>query len=254
MPFEIFVTPIKRFIRSLSVNEDVVPKDVKVETGGTDGTLSKRIVGLTDVGQYSLNQMYEKEPTVSEPIRVELRDGRLLVWNIITNEKVEIGYRGPNQTIPGIYSDDVAPGQSSSNSSQLTRQALSLSEVSGLLATFSPSLNRWDGDTQTPIVPLDAINTNQNNYDVGTGSVFTVEYIGLTANATITGITKGVTGRRVTLINRGTSDVLLTHQDSASNAANRIVTPDGSTFTIGPNRSVDLIYDSALNRWRVLLN
>ena len=235
---------------------------VKVETGGADGTLSKRIRSLDSEG--NISEKVEIKPggeltNNGGDYRLD-ENGLELASSVIVDDQRSVswseGLGGDTDFRIWGYRLDPVRGGVIEFINNLWLQTISGDFVAifrNLDITFFKDLI-FNANIQTPIVPLDAINTNRNNYDVGTGSVFTVEYIGLAANATITGIAKGVTGRRVTLINRGTSDVLLAHQDSASSAANRIVTPDGSAFTIRPNLSADLIYDAALSRWRVLAN
>lgn len=88
----------------------------------------------------------------------------------------------------------------------------------------------------------------QNDVNLGSGSYF--RYTGA-GTVTITGITGGVNGRRITITNASSSNVTLANQNISSTAANRLVLETGSDDAIPPDSSIDLIYDSGISRWRV---
>jgi hypothetical protein len=91
---------------------------------------------------------------------------------------------------------------------------------------------------------------SQNNVNLGTGSLF--RYTG-SAQATFTGITGGTDGRFIRITNASSSNLLFTNQDSASTAANRIITTTSGTLTIPPDVSVGFQYDAGVSRWRTVV-
>jgi hypothetical protein len=54
------------------------------------------------------------------------------------------------------------------------------------------------------------------------------------------------------LINFGSFDLVLGHQDTGSLAANRIISPTGVDLILGPDESAHLWYDGTTARWRIL--
>jgi hypothetical protein len=54
------------------------------------------------------------------------------------------------------------------------------------------------------------------------------------------------------LVNVSANNVTLNHQDVGSVAANRIISPTGANFVLGPDESCEIYYDVADTRWRIL--
>ena len=90
------------------------------------------------------------------------------------------------------------------------------------------------------------ITANQNDYDVG---YYDVVYLRSDASRNITGITNGITGRRLTIINYGANNLVFVHSSGSSMAGNRLFCPGSANSTITPGRSLDLIFTTA---WRVM--
>jgi trimeric autotransporter adhesin len=91
-------------------------------------------------------------------------------------------------------------------------------------------------------------NGSSNNVNLGTGSLYRLAG---TASQTLTGITGGVDGRQITLINATASDAILANESASSTAANRITTGTGANINIPTGSAITLIYDSGASRWRV---
>jgi len=90
----------------------------------------------------------------------------------------------------------------------------------------------------------------QNNVNLGTGSLF--RYTG-GSTATFTGISGGIDGRQIRIMNASGFNLVLNNLDSNSTASNQIVTSSGSNLTIPNNVSVGLQYDSGSSVWRVVV-
>lgn len=93
------------------------------------------------------------------------------------------------------------------------------------------------------------ITSNQNDYAlaISTADIFRISS---DAARNITGITAGLfDGHAILLRNVGSFAITLRHQDAASAAANRIISPWGGDVVISANESMLLIYDSTLSRW-----
>lgn len=60
-------------------------------------------------------------------------------------------------------------------------------------------------------------------------------------------------GERITLVNLGSFNITLTHQDVLSLAANRFISPSGVSYVLGPNESCEIYYlDDGTDRWLIL--
>lgn len=101
------------------------------------------------------------------------------------------------------------------------------------------------------------ITSNQNDYATTdstspNGNFVPVGVLRLNSDASrnITGFTDGDTGRRLVLFNVGSFNIVLKNQDAGSTAINRIITGTGGDYTITPDTSATLYYDSTTQRWR----
>ncbi|MEI7480016.1 MAG: hypothetical protein WCJ59_00095, partial [bacterium] len=89
----------------------------------------------------------------------------------------------------------------------------------------------------------------QNDVDLGTGSL--IRYTG-NGDAIITGLTGGVDGRQIHLMNSSAYSLTINNQDSGSVAANRFINPTGSSIIVKPNTTAMIQYDAGASRWRIL--
>jgi len=115
--------------------------------------------------------------------------------------------------------------------------------------------NAWTGTqafggvTMTPGAA--ALSTNPtNNYALGTAN--SVYYVTATGAVTLTGMTGGVNGRVVTLVNTGTDAVILSDEGATSAAVNQFhinAAGTGDDIIMGPGSSVTLVYTTSF--WRV---
>lgn len=91
------------------------------------------------------------------------------------------------------------------------------------------------------------ITANQNDYAIGAGTAFRLN---TDASRNITGLTGGVNGKILIILNVGSFNIVFTNEDAASTAANRITSSTGGSLTILPNGCVIFQYDSTSSRWR----
>ena len=66
----------------------------------------------------------------------------------------------------------------------------------------------------------------------------------------INGIANGQDGLVLYLLSVGTGPLLINHENTGSDAANRIITYSGSNISLNPGRAGFLIYDGTSSRWR----
>ena len=97
------------------------------------------------------------------------------------------------------------------------------------------------------------ITADQNNYAIPTGSSGRmVHRLSTDASRTITGILNEATGDAIWIVNIGSFDLVLAHQNVGSLAANRIISPTGFDLTLGLDEAAQLWYDQLTIRWRIL--
>ena len=96
------------------------------------------------------------------------------------------------------------------------------------------------------------LSTGDNNNWNPTG-VSSAVFIRITANSsgsTLTGITGGVSGRLLTLINVSANAVVLANNDAASSAGCRFIMANGTDFSLGAHCVVQLWHDPVDGSWR----
>lgn len=96
------------------------------------------------------------------------------------------------------------------------------------------------------------ITADQNNYSPTNLDEAAVLRLSSDASRTITGIDASVRygdGDILTLINVGSNNIILSDDDAASSAANRMFL-GGTDITLAPEFSITLIYDDTSNVWR----
>lgn len=120
--------------------------------------------------------------------------------------------------------------------------------------------------TNTPVTRLDvngdfsmrsatsatAITGNTNNFST-TSTSFIILSNNTGVNYNLTGFADGFNGKRLVVTNLGIDNIVLTHEDAASSAANRIITgKTGGSNILQTNDTCELIYDIINLRWRLI--
>lgn len=101
------------------------------------------------------------------------------------------------------------------------------------------------------------ITSNQNNYNpLAAASETSPKYVRLSTDASrdITGLVFTVAtqaGQEHVLVNVGSFDVVLKHEDTNSTTTNRFLTSTGADITLTPNQQADCWYDNTTARWRL---
>lgn len=129
----------------------------------------------------------------------------------------------------------------------LTEYAIVCSSGNSGFGTLTPNVaidnaggEAWRQITKTQIT------SNQNDYAIGTQSSFRLSS---DSSRNITGITGGVDGKILIIRNVGSFNIVFTHEDTNSIAANRITCSTGGNITIATNGVILLQYDNTSNRW-----
>ena len=94
------------------------------------------------------------------------------------------------------------------------------------------------------------ITGNVNNYAPTDWSTATHVRLNTDASHNITGFTATAAMKIKVIINVGSYDIVLMHEDSNSDAANRILVPGAADLTLEAGDAVNLYYDDATTRWR----
>lgn len=91
-----------------------------------------------------------------------------------------------------------------------------------------------------------------NNNDYAPGEYEVLRLAAHASGSTLTGIAGGRAGRRLRIIQTAAANLSIPHEDANSAAANRVITPTGSNYTLAQNDIADLEYDATSSRWRVV--
>lgn len=104
---------------------------------------------------------------------------------------------------------------------------------------------RWAATALSPA----QITADQNDYNPGENGFWRLSS---DASRTLTGIAGGENGSQLDIANVGAQDIVLAHQSASSTAANRIISPTGSSITLGASKTAVLRYDATTQRWRIM--
>lgn len=119
-------------------------------------------------------------------------------------------------------------------------------------AGHSASHRAGGSDYPAPVATAITLASSQNNWSPGVSDVI---YITASSSVAITGMTaSAIDGFAVLLVNVGaSSSVTLSHESSASVAANRFRSAYGANYVLYPDGgSAVLVYHAAASRWRIL--
>jgi hypothetical protein len=103
--------------------------------------------------------------------------------------------------------------------------------------------------TGVSVTPGD-IGADQNNYTPNC-SYFQRWSSNASRNVTGLSIAGNQDGQTHVIVNVGSFDIVLKHQDTNSTAANRFISSTGADITLSANQAADTIYDGNTQRWRV---
>jgi hypothetical protein len=150
---------------------------------------------------------------------------------------------------PGIsFLTDTATGWRLPATSELSA-VVAASERLRITGTNTTNQNRLTqiGEFVTPAITPAQITANTADYTTGNGVFFRLS---TDASRTLSGISGGVDGKRLLIINVGSFPLVLAHENTGSIAVNRIISPTAADLTIAANGSIDLVYDATTARWR----
>jgi hypothetical protein len=102
---------------------------------------------------------------------------------------------------------------------------------------------RWGPIVLTPSV----FTSNQNDWAPSRKNVYRVAS---DASRNLTGLVAGTDGEVRRIVNKGTQNVVLKHDDAASSTANRFITPNAVDLTLEPGDMAEILYDLDTARWR----
>jgi hypothetical protein len=131
--------------------------------------------------------------------------------------------------------------------------SFSVSAVNAVLNAGATGAVKFGGKIQftTDISPT-TISANENDYsptDITTASVLRLSS---DQSRNITGLTGGVDGRIIKILNVGSNNIVLKDEDANSTAANRFDLPNDITLSAGDG--FEIIYDATSSRWRTTQN
>lgn len=97
------------------------------------------------------------------------------------------------------------------------------------------------------VISPSTISSTQNDYNPASLSSALVVKISASGAQTITGLAGGSAGRRITLLNVGSSTITLTHFDSASSSGNRFYFGNSGSLNLQRGQAVELFYTTVWN-------
>jgi len=100
------------------------------------------------------------------------------------------------------------------------------------------------------VTPTTISTTPQNNYNPTNFENCSILRLSASINSVITGLTGGVDGRRITLINIGTIAITVNSDDILSNPENRFLL-GGVNARLVSGAVLGIVYDGLVSRWRV---
>jgi len=164
---------------------------------------------------------------------------------------------------------EIGTGVYTSSGTTLTRATVLISKIAGTSGTTK--INLSGGATVRVIYAKEDVGTfnedillqgiispaqitaDQNNYNPSGLATANVLRINSDAVRSITGLTAGVSGQTIFVINTGSSfSIFLVEESASSTAANRFVSNWGTGVELVPKGAAILFYDTTLSRWTVL--
>ncbi len=112
---------------------------------------------------------------------------------------------------------------------------------------------RIDGMFNFAEVTPAQITSDQDDYVIQTtASGRMIQRLSTDATRTLTGITVEQTKDALWIVNAGSNDLILDHENVTSSGTNRIISPTASGLTLGPDDAAQLWHDPVDDRWRIL--
>lgn len=124
------------------------------------------------------------------------------------------------------------------------------SRTDGWLSKDSNGLARrvdFEGSTYFKIVTLAQFTANQNDLDVGEGTIIEISS---DAVRNVTGLAGGTNGRLLIFANVGSFNIRFMHEDAGSAAANRLKFSTAANLLVRPDEIVAFLYFPGISRWR----
>ena len=112
---------------------------------------------------------------------------------------------------------------------------------------------RFDGQINLGASAPAVITGDQNDYVLASGTAARqITCLTTDAARTITGILPWQTNDTLIIVNSGTNNLTLAHENVGSLASNRINSPTDADYTLRPDESTTLWYEPSTTRWKIL--
>jgi hypothetical protein len=116
--------------------------------------------------------------------------------------------------------------------------------------TFTADHTVSQADFLTGVISPSALAAATNDWAPTSFSTCSIIRASCSAAIAITGLAGGAAGRKVSIVNVGSIDLLLTNEDAGSSAGNRFAF--AQPLILQPNKCITLWYDGTSSRWRLL--
>ena len=240
----------QNIVESTPVDVPITTTRITLQPMGANIKLPVRARDIAN-DDYVLTAKYDRVGTAQtgDASETVIEDSLFAVYDTDNDYKIEIGYRTNIAPVPQIFLDDTAKDSSGANNLQLQYDEISMGSLSDGSYLQNTTTVVHDLNTEEQVVELASFASNQDDYNIGRGTVFTIQ-TSATPSADITGIAGGVDGRIVHLINRGSRDIIFRHDDSNSAAANRFYFARSGNPIIEEWQTISLRYVAgSINRW-----
>lgn len=168
------------------------------------------------------------------------------------------GASGVVKLLVNVSTNDVLLSSSNTNSNSTNRFLFTgtervLGENDSASTFYDATSSRWRLVGHEPAGPPllwtgVTINTNLNNYSMGTATVLLAYVVG---SRQITGFSGGAENRAIRVVNASTNSLTLVHNSNSSDLSNRLLIDTGTDRTLDENDQAELLYDPITMRWRV---
>ena len=240
----------QNIVESTPVDVPITTTRIQLKPMGADIKLPVRARDIAN-DDYVLTAKYDRVGTAQtgDASETVIKDSLFGVYDTDNDYKIEIGYRTNVAPVPQIFLDDTARNTSGANSLTISYDSIGLTTLTDGNWLVKNGAVTHEYSTIEETVELASFATNQDDYSIGKGTVFTIQ-TSASPSAEITGIAGGVDGRIIHLTNRGNRNIVFVNDSSNSSAANRFYFFRSLDLLIEQWNTISLRYvGGSINRW-----
>lgn len=170
---------------------------------------------------------------------------------------LSVGLGSSGRTFNALWAQNITAAATGyirfSGLSKIFDAGVSTGAFNGGVLKFTENAGSSGATWSSPVRTPSQITSNQNNFDPN-GYAYCQRWT-TDASRDVTGLAiggnQGVAGEVHIIINVGSFDIVLKHENASSSAANRFLNSTGADITLTANQAAEIIYDPTTQRWRV---